>query len=255
LADCIAAINLEDRFAPLHPPSRQSARLEKVEPLTRDISCFTFRTDGPAAFRPGQYALLRPAGIRGWRPYSMSNLPNEDGVWEFIVRNVAGGEVSAYLFGFNALGGAVEMDAPYGMAFYQPATAEVVCIAGGSGLASILSIARAAALDNICKRLVFFYGGRTPRDLCAQSFLKSLERSHLHIAYHGIVSDFADKESETWEGPRGLVHEYLVGALKVTSVDTQIYVAGPPPMVDAVEKVLTSKFSVASESIHFDRFY
>jgi toluene monooxygenase electron transfer component len=255
LGDCVAALNPEERFVPRDPPRRQNARLESIEVVTHDIACFTFRTTEPAAFRPGQYALLRPAGVSGWRPYSLSNLPNEAGVWQFMVRKVEGGEASTYLFERRALGDIVEMDGPYGVAFYRPSMPDVVCIAGGSGLSAILSIARAAAADAACKRLIFLYGGRTPRDLCARPYVEALARSGLNIAHHDIVSDLSGDASGEWSGPTGYVHEYLSTALDPSSANAQIYVAGPPPMVDAVEKALTENFSIPRERIHFDRFY
>ncbi len=255
LGDCVAALNLEERFEPRDPPRQRNARLENIEAVTHDIACFTFRTAGPAEFRPGQYALLRPAGIDGWRPYSLSNLPNETGVWQFMVRKVEGGQASGYLFGRRALGDDVEMDGPYGMAFYRPSTPYVVCIAGGSGLSPILSIARAAAADDACKRLVFLFGGRMPRDLCSQPYVDALERSGLNIEHHCVVSDFSGSAPGEWSGPTGYVHEYLATALHQPLANAQIYVAGPPPMVDAVEKVLTTNFSVPRDCIHFDRFY
>ncbi len=255
LSDCVVRVHLEDRYIPRHKPVRRRAVLETLEPVTGDISSFLFRTETPARFIPGQYALARLPGVESHRAFSMANLPNDNGLWEFMVRRVPGGSASAYLFERCAPGDAIEIDGPYGVAYYKEHCADVVCIAGGSGIAPTLSVARAAAKDRDCRRLVFFYGGRTPEDLCAESYVSKLSRRDLTIVCHGVVSNVDDLSSLAWKGPKGLVHDYLERTLSPKASVGQFYVAGPPAMVEAVEMVLLNRCQVPRERIHYDRFY
>jgi toluene monooxygenase electron transfer component len=255
LSDCVIRVHLEDRYIPRYRPIRQRGLLEAIEPVTSDISSFTFRTPMPARFIAGQYALLRLPGIGNHRVFSMANLPNDDGLWQFMIRAVPGGAASAYLFERRQLGDIAEIDGPYGVAYYKEHCTDVVCIAGGSGIAPALSVARAAAQDKDCQRIVFFYGGRTPGDLCAEGYLSKLTRQNLSVRCHGIVSDIDVSSSLAWSGPKGLVHEYLERTLSPEVNVAEFYVAGPPAMVEAVENVLANRCAVPRERIHYDRFY
>ena len=72
-------------------PSVMPSVLTSVRAVTHDMSAFSFQAQAPAQFKPGQYALIHVPGVSASRAYSMSNLPNDEGVWEFIIRRVPGG--------------------------------------------------------------------------------------------------------------------------------------------------------------------
>lgn len=255
LSECVVRVHLEDRYVPRHRPVRQSAALVSIEPVTSDIFSFTFRTEISVRFIPGQYALLCLPGVGSQRAFSMANLPNDQGVWQFMIRRVPGGAASAYLFKDRVLGDTVTIDGPYGVSYYKEHCEEVVCVAGGSGIAPTLSVARAAAQDKSCRRIHFIYGGRTPEDLCAGPFLSKFSRGDLAVVYRGIVSDIDVSAPPTWRGPKGFVHEHLERLLLPETSAAQFYVAGPPAMVEAVENVLVTRLLVPQSHIHYDRFY
>lgn len=253
ISDCTVHLRLQERYVPQHRPVRQSARLESIRTLTRDIRAFTFRTALPAKFMPGQYALLHLPAVDAPRPLSMANLPNPTGLWQFMIREVPGGQASGYLFGRAAEGDEIALDGAYGTAFYRPSSAEVVCIAGGSGIAPALSIARAAAADAACRHIEFFYGARTPADLCHTDIERLPKRADLSVACHAVVSGDV---GTAWRGPTGLLHEYLARTLFKPHPSARFYLAGPPAMVEAVESVLMGpSFGIERTRIHYDRFF
>jgi NAD(P)H-flavin reductase len=94
----VVRARLGAEYVPVVTPQRRQARLVSRRPLTHDMSEFVFAVDGPAAFRPGQYLLLWLPGVAGARAYSMSNLPNEEGRFELIVKRVPDGAGSGVLF-------------------------------------------------------------------------------------------------------------------------------------------------------------
>src|SRR5450830_933944 len=158
-------------------PRRLRARFAGVHVITHDISEFRFLSEGGADFLAGQYAMLAIPGVSTPRAYSMSNLANNQGEWHFQIRRVANGMATDALFDHLQVGQTIELDGPYGLAFLRTeAPRDIVCIAGGSGLAPMVSIARGAAQSGLLKtrQLHFFYGGRTPRDICGDTFLREL---------------------------------------------------------------------------------
>jgi toluene monooxygenase electron transfer component len=144
--DCVVKFRTMDAFVPPHRPAIRTATLRAVTTVTRDISDFAFAIDGDPAFEPGQYALLHIPGVDGGRAYSMSNL-GEDGTWRFMIKDVPGGAATTWLFDAEP-GAEITIDGPYGTGYLRrDVPRDIVCLAGGSGLSPMVSIARAALAD------------------------------------------------------------------------------------------------------------
>jgi toluene monooxygenase electron transfer component len=165
---------------------------------------------------------------------------------------VPGGEATGRLFTLSA-GDEIGVDGPWGMAYLrEDAPRDIVCLAGGSGLSPMISIARAAAASPLLadRRLDFVYGGRAARDICGQEMLEELPGFGSRIRYHAAVSTGDD----AWDGYRGFVHEVAEDLFGVDLPTCEIYFAGPPPMAEAVQKMLLAR-GVPQEQVHFDQFF
>jgi len=255
LGDCLIKAHLSDSSKPSFPPRRHTVRLVRAEAVTHDMRQFTFIGEEVAAFLPGQYALLSLPGVPGVRAYSLSNIANPDGTWEFIVRRVLGGRGTTCLFDHVELGAEIVLDGPYGLAHLRPdIPRDVVCLAGGSGLAPMLSIMRGLSLSKAWGGAAhFFYGGRTVADICGESMLQALPAFGSRIFYHPIVSSLEDRQS--WDGPVGYVHDLVLQTLDKELGLYEYYMAGPPAMIHALTETLCLQHSVPPEQIHFDRFF
>lgn len=255
LTDCAIKLRPADAFVPLVPPVRRQAEFRGSEAVTADIREFVFQAPASADFLPGQYAMLEVPGVGQARAYSMSNQPNAEGLWNVMVRRVPGGKVSNFLFDQLAVGQSVTLDGPYGLAQLRPTLLrEVVCIAGGSGLAPMLSVANAAAGHPAlaAQAIHLFYGGRGPADL--PDFARWLSyptRVQVHAAVS--VSELADQAG--WTGERGFVHELLGRHLAGDFAAREYYLAGPPPMIETVVRHLMVDHQVPADQIHYDRFF
>ncbi|HUP29360.1 MAG TPA: 2Fe-2S iron-sulfur cluster binding domain-containing protein, partial [Usitatibacter sp.] len=148
-SDCRIKVRLRPENVPHHRPARFQATLEATRDVTHDMREFRFRAaPGSPSFLPGQYALFYLPGLDAPRTYSMSNVDDGSGAWEFIVRRVPGGVGTVTLFDKVAVGSAITLDGPYGLAYLRTdSPRDIVCIAGGSGLAPVLSIARGAVAE------------------------------------------------------------------------------------------------------------
>ena len=252
LGDCRIRMRCDDAYRPVVAPQRTLATLLARRTVTADIGEFTFAMPPAAHFLPGQYALIYPPGVAGARAYSMSNLPEPEGRWRFMIRRMPGGQGSAALFDAVAVGDSLPIDGPYGHAYLRPGARDLVCIAGGSGLAPMLSVARAALARSRGRPLHFFYGVRTPADLCAEQFLEVLPGAAERLRYHPVVSEASDGDG--WTGVRGFVHQAVANTLAKPLSDYEYYFAGPPPMIEAIQQLLMIEHQVPFNQIHFDRF-
>lgn len=252
----VIAASQSQEYVPQIPPARREAKLVARVPITHDIWEFQFHAPGPADFLPGQYALMDLPGVAGSRAYSLANIANADGAWHFQIRRIPGGAATAVLFDQLAVGDTLSLDGPYGIATLRTASPRpLVCIAGGSGLAPMLAIARGAAAAGLLRDrpLYFFYGGRTPADLCGREQLAALAAPPGAIHYLPVVS--APPPGQPWTGAQGYVHEHLAAQLPGPLADYEFYFAGPPPMSQALQELLMVTHQVPYGQIHFDRFF
>jgi toluene monooxygenase electron transfer component len=254
LGDCVVKLRFMPQYASHFPPIRQFATLSAVRDITHDIREFRFKLDRPVHFLAGQYALLDLPGVQGNRAYSMANIDNDAGEWHFQVRRVPNGLATAKLFDALQIGARIGVDGPYGMAYFrEEAERDIICLAGGSGLSPMISVARAAAASARFsgRSIDFVYGGRTARDICGEDMLSELPRFGTHIRYHPVVSNGDDG---AWPGHRGFVHEAAERLFGDRLRDCEIYFAGPPLMGQAIQKMLID-LGVPSAQVHFDQFY
>lgn len=243
-------------YVPRIRPARRSARLAGIADLTHDLREFRFVTDSAADFLPGQYAMLDLPGVGASRAYSLANTANGAGEWHFQIRRVPHGRGTHVLFDTLKVGDSVGLDGPYGVAWLRTdAPRDIVCVAGGSGLAPMVSIARGAAEAGLLKdrRLHFFYGARTPRDVCGEAQLAPLDGFGERIRYVPVVSLPGDDGA--WQGETGYVHDAVAHLLPAPLAGYEFYFAGPPPMTQALQELLMVGHRVPFGQIHFDRFF
>jgi ferredoxin-NAD(P)+ reductase (naphthalene dioxygenase ferredoxin-specific) len=232
-----------------HPARILKATVTAIEEATHDIRVIRLRPAKPLSFSPGQYAMLQftPDHIR---PYSVAGLCTDEEL-EFHVRLVPDGRVSGYLFNQLRVGDAVRVSGPLGTAYLRTLhTGPMLCVAGGTGLAPILSIIRgvlAAGMDN---PIHLYFGVRSPRDIYGLAQLAALQAALPSLKVDIIVSTDDDEKS----GRRiGLITDAI--AQDITDFDGwRAYICGAPPMVEATAALVRQR-GITEEHIHADAFY
>jgi toluene monooxygenase electron transfer component len=255
---CTIKVRTSDLHAPVHRPRRVTATLTQCRPITHDIREFHFALDEPMQFEPGQYALLSLPGVPGERAYSMSNVADASNLsLQFQVRRVPNGKGTDVLFDRLQPGARIGIDGPYGRAYLRrDVQRDIVCIAGGSGLAPMISITRGFSFDPNLKdtKLHFLYGARTGKDICGRDMLEVLPGFGERIQFHAAVSAPESGEAEVASAYTGFVHELADTLLGDTLREMEIYFAGPPAMGAAIQRMLLAR-KVAFDRVHFDQFY
>lgn len=255
--DCRIKVRLKPEFVPIKAALLQSAQLVERRVLTQDMTEYSFECEGEADFLPGQYALLHLPGVVGARAYSMSNQPNVQGRWSFIIKRLPGGRGTAILTEKLCIGERVPLDGPYGLAYLRSdVPRDIVCIGGGSGLSPLKSILSAAVREPalIQQFLYLFYGGRTPADMCTDQILDEDPQLRQRVKVISAISDISS--TATWNGERGFIHDVVrrwlddVGGAQ----NREYYFCGPPQMTEAVQRLLVFDYKVPTAQLHFDRF-
>ena len=124
-------------------------------------------------------------------------------------------------------------------------------------MAPMVSIARGASEQGLLKdkKLHFFYGGRSYKDVGVASQISDLPGFGQQIFFHPVVSDTSEDNLKNWSGEFGFVHELVEKKLGEGIKEYEFYFAGPPPMTKSLQETLMLKHQVPFEQIHFDRFF
>lgn len=195
-------------------PAWWTARVVGHEQRTRDIAVITFAPDHPYPFRPGQYASLETQRWpRVWRQFSLANAPRADGTLTLHVRAVPAGWVSNALVNHTRVGDTVRMGPAVGTMLCNTASArDVLCIAGGTGLAPIKALIEDMATWNTNRRVRLFFGARRAEDhydlrdlnLLAQrcpwlSIFTPVSHDPRHPGERGMLPDVVARHGEFFE--------------------------------------------------------
>lgn len=133
-----------------HGPWRV-VKIERIEQLTPRIKSFFLDVPALASHRAGQHVDVRltaPDGYTAQRSYSIASAPGADAI-ELIIEKLDDGEVSPFFHGIAEAGESIEVRGPLGGHFvWKPADGgPLLLIAGGSGIAPLMAMARAWAAD------------------------------------------------------------------------------------------------------------
>ena len=234
------------------------ATVAEITALTHDIKRLVLEFTEPGKklqFHAGQYASITIPGGEESRAYSMANTPLTTDRLEFVIKVFPGGRFSGLLDGGESgltIGQTMEVRGPYGaFMLHEKTNSDIICIGGGSGMAPLWSLLNDMAERGIERKATFFYGARTRKDLFYLDHLKQLTERLPGFRFIPALS--MATEADEWQGETGLITDVLDRHLNADQSQTQAYLCGPPPMIDAAIPVLVRK-GISEDRIFFDKF-
>lgn len=241
----------------LLPVKTVSSRVVRWRKLPGEVLDLRLRLDEPLPFHAGQYATIAASGSFVRRSYSFYDAPpaaDSAGATEvgFLVKRLPGGRFSEWLFAEDRSGAKIWLEGPFGMMGVEDYDRDGLCVAGGTGLAPILSIVADRLARSSCSKFTIVFGVRTEADIFASERLRELMlQAGDRVRLVTILSH--EPAGSSWAGLRGLITDALSERLGIDYAGTTAFVCGSLPMVEAVEKRLIG-LGVAPDSIHADKF-
>ncbi len=205
----------------------QTGSVIGVTPVAQEIIKLQIQVPNPVDFLPGQYVRLQVPGMSATRSYSMANLSGST-VLDFYIRLVNGGQFSTWLSSEAMPGAAIEVSPPRGSFFLRENLRPRLMVAGGSGLAPMLAMLQHLAMAPQTQRDIpttLLIGARSGEHLFASKELHELKAKLPNLDIQ-IAAESAVPAGAHTGYPTDLIGE------KTLAANTQIYVCGPPPMVD-----------------------
>lgn len=259
--DCVLRVPSEIDVSPNICPAPRRGVIRGIRRLTHDVTHFDVHLSDPISFEAGQFVVIEARDLHGGRAYSMVNFEQATDKVELVLKRKPGGGFSKWLIDEREN---VEVDVfgPLGRAVFRPHEAKnIVCIAGGSGIAGMMSIlAHAVSLNYFDEHKgSVFFGVRTLADafyLEQLSYYVDAARGNLEVTV--ALSDEAAAAEAHKDYPRlklasGFVHEVAKTAMNGRYDNAIAFVAGPPPMVDATIRSLIVG-GMAAKDIRYDKF-
>ncbi|MGH8676691.1 MAG: 2Fe-2S iron-sulfur cluster-binding protein [Burkholderiales bacterium] len=244
-------------------PEAGTGTVRSAQRLAHDVIGFSLELERPRDFDAGQFVVLAPPGLAGFRAYSMCNFERGGRNLEFVVKRKPDGGFSGWLFGAGRDGARLEVFGPIGKATFDPSIGKnILCIAGGSGIAGMMSIVARAARERYFERHDgwVFFGVRTLADAFFLEELSAFRRqfpARLEVTVALSDEDVPASATQDWPAllfARGLVHEAAKHAMAGKYQNVRAYVAGPPPAVDAAIRVLLLEAKLTTDNIRYDKF-
>ncbi len=237
-------------------PNVQHVVVSDVKQM-KDARLYTLKPDQEkgtkrlAPFRAGQYVSvsLKIEDSLLTRPYSLCSAPSEAANgYQIIVKTMKDGYASGYINRHWQVGTKVDLSAPCGFFYYERLrdSKNVLGLAGGSGIAPFMAMARAIAEGTEDFNLTLLFGSRTEADILFKEELADLASRCDKLKVVHVLSD---------ERKDGYEHGFITAGLieKYAAEDTSVFVCGSQGMYDFIENE-AKKLGIKRRRLRFDAY-
>lgn len=224
-------------------------RIDTLQRLAPDVLEVTLRLPPTARFdfRPGQYIdVLGPAGLR--RSYSLATAPAADGRLTLHIREVPGGQFSAYWFRQAKPGDLLRLHGPLGTFVLSGLKGrDLILLATGTGIAPIRAMLQDLGSGSVATEspasIRLYWGGRQPVDLYCDVDA---------LAPGQMTFPILSRAPADWTGRRGHVQQAVLEDLHHLE-NAVVYACGNDRMIESAREALMSA-GLPAARFHADAF-
>lgn len=272
--DCRIELPYDQSTIVVGPPVRHDAEITALDRVADGVMRMTLvlrpGEDGSASadFESGQFVRIVVPGVRPGREgsvpdaeaaesgrevrrsYSPANVANWDGQLEFYIRLLPGGAMSDYLSMRAKVGDVLSVsnaDGDFGLA--ENGLRPRWFLAGGTGLSPLLSMLRKMAEWGEPQPARLIFGVTRHSEVFAQEEIAALAESLPDFRADTMVWN----PDPAWTGAVGNPVDLAAAEIALLDEMPDVYLCGPPPMMDAAIAALTA-VGVPAEQIHAEKF-
>ncbi|WP_067676996.1 benzoate 1,2-dioxygenase electron transfer component BenC [Nocardia miyunensis] len=229
-------------------PTRYAATITALDRLSPTTIALTAEIEDrdKLAFLPGQYVNIAVPGTDQSRSYSFSNGPADKSL-TFLIKLTPGGVMSRYLTERAAVSDELTFLGPNGSFFLRETERPVLLLAGGTGLAPVLSILRAMRASGTSRPAHLIYGVSTDDDVVELDAL-----AELAAGLDGFTWDYCVSAPGSAAPNKGYVTS-LIRDEHLYDGDVAVYLCGPPAMVESVRKEFASR-GIEPTGFYYEKF-
>jgi len=209
-------------------------KLQEIIPRTHDVTSFRFSRPTDLNYKPGQFMFvtLKQGEKELSKHFSFSSSPTEKEHIEFT-KKFTDHEYSLALKSAK-VGDWARIDAPYGQFTFEGEYPKITLLGGGIGITPFMSMCKNATDTSLNSKITLFYGCRTEKDFTFKKELESLAEKNKNLNLVLIVNE----PTAQWKGVTGIINAEIVKQHLPDYKENIFYTCGPPPMVEAMEKLV-----------------
>lgn len=164
--------------------------------------------------------------------FSFSSSPTEKEHIEFT-KKLSESEFSAALKALRE-GDWARIDAPYGKFTFESEHEKIGLLGGGIGITPFMSICKYCTDKRLNTKITLLYGNRTENDIVFREEFETMQKQNEKLK----VVFTLNEPNSAWKGSIGIIDAEIVKKEIPDYKETIFYTCGPPPMVEAMEKLI-----------------
>jgi len=185
------------------------------------------------------------------RAFSIANAPHKDNFLELHIRHVDGGIFTDFLFESMPENSSLQMQGPLGSFYLREGRKRpIIMMGGGTGFGPIKAMIEHIEHVGFDQKIYLFMGVRALRDLYMNDMVTQWLAKNSNLVFTPILSEPMDEDN--WNGEIGFVHQ-AVAKQFVDLSEFDIYMSGPPPMVNTAVDVFVQQ-NAKKENMFSDAF-
>jgi ferredoxin-NADP reductase len=208
----------------------------------------------PFTFVPGQFltfsAQMDGKTIR--RSYTIASPPTRNSYVEITVKREDEGEFSRFLHDKISVGSMLQVRGPSGVFTFDGGNADsVVLIAGGVGITPMMCVIRYLTDKSWPGEIFLVFATRSTDEFLFREELEYLQRRYPKL--HVVAAVGTRTEGTAWMGLEGEITKDALAHAVPTIEKRRVHLCGPPPMMDAIRRIL-SELDVPVSQIKTEAF-
>ncbi|VAW68235.1 2-polyprenylphenol hydroxylase and related flavodoxin oxidoreductases / CDP-6-deoxy-delta-3,4-glucoseen reductase-like [hydrothermal vent metagenome] len=210
----------------------------------------TLDHDQRLQYHAGQYIeFILEDGKR--RAFSIANAPHKDDLIELHIRHIDGGIFTDFLFKSMPEHSALQIEGPLGQ-FYlrEDRNRPLILMGGGTGFGPLKAMIEHIEHVGFNQPVHLFMGVRALRDLYMSDMIEQWIAKNNKLSFTPVLSD--PQNEDNWPGETGFVHQVVAQQFPHLS-EFDIYMSGPPPMVNAAVELFTAQ-GASKDNMYSDAF-
>lgn len=231
--------------------NKKEFEITEIVHETPDVDIFKLEDeDGTKlSFNPGMFVMLTytdpSTKAEITRAFSIASGPDVKTL-EFYIHMIHG-RFTSKLEGMK-VGDKLKVTGPYGQFKFIPSDdKKILLIAGGTGLAPMMSILQEIKNSSTGNDAILLYSVRYPNEIIEKGKLDDLAS---HITLNTTITVTRESD-EPWSGERGHIDSAMVKRHCTDYSDRTVYVCGPLAFVKAMKEV-AEDLGIKSEKIKAD---
>jgi ferredoxin-NADP reductase len=210
-------------------------QVKEIIPRTYNVKSFRFPRPAGVSYKAGQFlfaTIKSESGKELSKPFSISSSPTEAEYVEFS-KKLSESEFSTALKALKP-GDWARIDAPYGEFTFEGEHERICLLGGGIGITPLRSICKYCTDKRMNTKVTLVYGNRGENDIVFREEFEAMQKQNPNFKLVLTVNE-ASKE---WKGAVGFINTDLIKKEVPDYKENVFYTCGPPPMVEAMEKLV-----------------